>query len=96
MSHEVSVNPAHQVALEDKCTTCHAPMGRFDKFLTGGGPYTIAELEHDTMALDGVSCLSCHMQGAESIGTLFSGNLQFDTINVLYGPYDAERVRLHP
>jgi hypothetical protein len=87
VSHEVSVNPGHQVALEDKCTSCHAPMGRFDKFYTGGGPYTMEELVHDTVALDGVSCLSCHMQREEGIGTEFSGNLHFDTINVLYGPY---------
>ena len=87
VSHEVTVNPAHQVALEDKCISCHAPMGRFDKFLTGGGPYSMSELVHDTVALDGVSCLSCHMQREEGIGTEFSGNLHFDTINVLYGPY---------
>ena len=87
VSHEVNVNPAHQAALEDKCTSCHAPMGRFDKAYTGGGPYSIAELIHDTVALDGVSCLSCHMQREEGIGTEFSGNLHFDTINVVYGPY---------
>jgi hypothetical protein len=47
-------------------------MGRFDKAYTGGGPYSIAELIHDTVALDGVSCLSCHMQREEGIGTEFS------------------------
>ncbi|MBK7942105.1 MAG: hypothetical protein IPJ87_09570 [Flavobacteriales bacterium] len=37
VSHEGLVNPALQGIIEDKCTSCHAPMGRHDKFLTGGG-----------------------------------------------------------
>ncbi|MFN3875321.1 MAG: hypothetical protein ACK4L7_05380, partial [Flavobacteriales bacterium] len=40
VSHEVSVNPGHQAALEDKCTSCHAPMGRYDKHLMGAGPFS--------------------------------------------------------
>jgi hypothetical protein len=28
MSHESTMNPSHQAALEDKCTSCHAPLGR--------------------------------------------------------------------
>ncbi|MBK8499508.1 MAG: T9SS type A sorting domain-containing protein [Flavobacteriales bacterium] len=87
VSHEVAVNPAHQSELEDKCTSCHAPMGRYDKFLSGNGHYSIGELTNDPIALDGVSCLPCHMQSADSSGLLFSGNLKFDTNNVVYGPY---------
>lgn len=92
VSHEVAVNPGHQAGLEDKCTSCHAPMGRYDKFLTGGGHYSIAEMAADPIALDGVSCLSCHMQGPDSAGLIFSGALKFDTNNVVYGPYDAENL----
>ena len=87
VSHEVSVNPAHQEALEDKCTSCHAPMGRYDKHLMGAGPFSIAELVQDPIALDGVSCLACHMQKPDSLGLLFSGNLRFETTGILYGPY---------
>ncbi len=87
VSHEVTVNPAHQAALEDKCTSCHAPMGRYDKFLSGDGPFSMAELAIDPIAQDGVSCLACHMQSADSLGFLFSGELVFDTSNVVYGPY---------
>src|SRR5436190_13132168 len=43
VSHEITVNPGHSDALQDKCTSCHAPMGRYDKFLSGGGLYTIHE-----------------------------------------------------
>lgn len=92
VSHEVAVNPAHQAALEDKCTSCHAPMGRYDKFLTGGGHFGIAEMIQDPVAMDGVSCLSCHMQSADSAGLLFSGALKFDTNNVAYGPYNVKNL----
>ncbi|MDQ3101723.1 MAG: hypothetical protein M3R08_10085, partial [Bacteroidota bacterium] len=87
VSHEVAANPAHQEILEDKCTSCHAPMGRFDKALSGGGHYSITEMVSDPIALDGVSCLPCHMQSDDSLGLLFSGELRFDTNNVVYGPY---------
>ncbi len=88
VSHEVSVNPGHQSALEDKCTSCHAPMGRYDKYLMGAGPYSIAELVQDPIALDGVSCLACHMQSPDSSGLLFSGHLKFSP-GITYGPYGA-------
>lgn len=88
VSHEVLVNPAHQSELEDKCTSCHAPMGRHDKFLWSGGHYSIGELAVDPLAQEGVSCTPCHIQSADSIGLHFSGNLKFDTLDQpLYGPY---------
>lgn len=88
VSHEVLVNPAHQVLLEDKCTTCHAPMGNFEHHFTGQGPYSIAYMEQDDIALDGVSCVPCHMQKEEGIGNFFSGQLQLDTLGrPIYGPY---------
>lgn len=92
VSHEVAVNPAHQADLEDKCTSCHAPMGRYDKFLSGDGHFSIAEMTQDAVAMDGVSCLACHMQGPDSLGLLFSGTLKFDTNDVAYGPYNAENL----
>ncbi len=87
VSHEVAVNPEHQAELENKCTSCHAPMGHFDKALTAGGHYSISEMVNDPIALDGVSCLPCHMQSEDSLGLLFSGNLKFDLNDVIYGPY---------
>ena len=88
VSHEGLVNPAHKEVLEDKCTSCHAPAGRFDKHMLGHGPYSMAELMHDSVALDGVNCVACHIQSADSLGIRFSGNLKFDTTGrPLYGPY---------
>lgn len=88
VSHETTVNPGHKAELEDKCTSCHAPMGRYSSFYHDGGLYSIDSLEQSPLALDGVSCLPCHMQSADSIGLHFSGKLLFDTNNVAYGPYD--------
>ncbi len=93
VSHEVLVNPAHQVQLEDKCTTCHAPMGHFEHHFTGQGPYSIAYMEQDDIALDGVSCVPCHMQKEEGIGNFFSGHLQLDTAGrPIYGPYATDSI----
>ena len=87
VSHEVTVNPAHKEELEDKCTSCHAPMGRYDEFFRTGGHYTMDTLATDSMGFDGVSCLACHMQSPDSIGLHFSGKILFDTNRVAYGPY---------
>jgi len=92
VSHEVAVNPGHQVALEDKCTSCHAPLGRYSEHYSGQGPYSIAQMASDPLALDGVSCVACHLQSPDSIGILFSGSLRFDTNDVAYGPYDAKNL----
>src|SRR6056297_2459291 len=88
VSHEILVNPDHQVELEDKCTSCHAPQGNYnDKFL-GNPHYSIAQMLEDPTAMDGVACVACHQQSPDSIGLLFSGNLKYET-EIVYGPYDA-------
>lgn len=88
VSHEIMVNPAHQVELEDKCTSCHAPQGNHAAHMAGAAHYSIADMVQDEIALDGVSCGACHQQTADSLGLKFSGEL---TINgndsVAYGPY---------
>jgi len=86
VSHEVLINPEHQVALEDKCTSCHAPMGRFAAIHDGFTHYSIADMVIDPVALDGVSCGACHQQSPNGIGNSFSGELTFDQA-VMYGPY---------
>ncbi|MBL7964075.1 MAG: T9SS type A sorting domain-containing protein [Flavobacteriales bacterium] len=89
VSHEVLVNPAHQAALEDKCLTCHAPQGKYEKYLTGGGPYSMAELHaDDSLGIDGVSCVACHRQSPDSLGIMHSGQMKFTVADILWGPYD--------
>lgn len=87
VSHEVIINPQHQVDLENKCTSCHAPLGNFNAFHIGEDHYSMADLALDTMGLDGVSCLACHQQKAEGLGSGHSGNINFDTMPVAYGPF---------
>ncbi len=87
VSHEVLVNPEHQEAIEDKCTSCHAPMGHYQHILRGAPHYGMSDLLQDTIGLDGVSCQACHAQSASMIGSLHSGQIHFDTTRVAYGPY---------
>ena len=84
--HEVITNPGHAAELEDKCTSCHAPVGHFAAHHEGAEYYSLLEALTDSLALDGVNCAVCHQQDAAGIGTRFSGEMTFveDTI---YGPY---------
>lgn len=87
VSHEVAVNPDHQVDLESTCTKCHAPLGRFNAMHNGQDHYSIAEMVVDSIALDGVSCSACHQLDTALMGQAFSGNLVYDTNHTVYGPY---------
>ena len=86
VSHEVSVNPGNQSDLEEKCTSCHAPAGHFNEKFYGNG-YSLAQLYTDTFGLDGVNCVACHMQGPDSVGQFFSGDLRYDRDKTVWGPY---------
>ncbi|MEO8589120.1 MAG: hypothetical protein ABI432_07125 [Flavobacteriales bacterium] len=91
VSHEVIVNPGHQVTIENKCLSCHAPLGMHDERMLGHPPFTMANMDTSTLGNDGVSCLSCHMQSQATAGTYFSGELQFDSARV-YGPYSDDQI----
>ncbi len=88
VSHEVATFPQHQAATEDKCTSCHAPQGHFTHHVRGHGLYSIADLLIDTVGLDGVSCGACHQMSETNLGSLFSGELIYDTTRVMYGPFE--------
>ncbi len=90
--HEILVNPAHSLELQDKCTSCHAPAGHYQAKLHDKlDHYLLAQLYQDTLGLDGVTCQVCHAQAPEKLGSLHSGALNFDTnyIRVAYGPYET-------
>lgn len=86
VSHEINANPSHGAFLQNKCTSCHAPMGHYTAYYQGNAPYTMAMLDADTLGQDGVSCMSCHMQGPNA-GSTFSGEMQYDTTRKMYGPF---------
>ena len=87
VAHEVAINPDHQLELEDKCTSCHAPLGHFNAHHLGEEHYAMAQLFQDSLAMDGVSCVACHQQ-APTVGNSFSGELSFDSA-MIYGQYGA-------
>jgi len=91
VTHEMLVNPAHSLELQDKCTSCHAPAGHYQAKLHDHKMfYTLADVYADTLGLDGVTCQACHAQAPERLGDLHSGELNYDTnyIRVAYGPYE--------
>lgn len=89
LSHEIAVNPGHQQELENLCTKCHAPMGNYANQMTSGDHYSIEMMTADEVALDGVSCLACHRQLPQPEEALHTGQLFFDPMRMVYGPYES-------
>jgi len=89
--HESLVNPAHADSLQNKCLGCHAPLGMHEERLLGHDLFTLAHLDTSRLGMDGVSCLSCHMQSEATAGSFFSGELEFDSARV-YGPYSDDQI----
>ena len=87
VSHEVLLHQQHKEAIEDKCISCHAPLGHFNAKHIGLTHYGMDDLANDAMGQDGVSCLACHQISPDSIGLFFSGEVKYDTVKVAYGPY---------
>jgi hypothetical protein len=90
VSTEIEANPALQSIIEDKCTTCHAPMGRTQAIYDGAAGYTMEELLQDPMAMDGISCAACHQIRDEDLGEpeSFSGNYVIGDTREIFGPYE--------
>ncbi|MBN1848928.1 MAG: hypothetical protein JW932_10120 [Deltaproteobacteria bacterium] len=100
VSSEIARHPQLQTVIEDKCATCHMPMGRTqalikqlsiaileDGFLDSNHPF------HEA-AFDGVSCTLCHQIQAWNLGEMasFSGHYAIDSATVppnrlIFGPY---------
>lgn len=89
VSHEILVNPTHQDDIENTCTRCHAPLGKFDAHYSGITDYNIADMIADSVAMDGVSCSACHQMKDTLIGKVFSGQMEYDTTHTIYGPFTS-------
>lgn len=91
VSHEILINPAHSEALQDKCTSCHAPMGHYAAKFNGAPHYSLYDIDGDSLGRDGVSCVGCHTIGSYglglTLGQTFSGNIPYDTSKFAYGPF---------
>ncbi len=86
VSFETIINPGLTEEIETTCTKCHAPQGNFNAHHNGQSHYSFSEMNADPIAKDGVSCTVCHQIMEESHGN-FSGNIQFNTEQKIYGPY---------
>ena len=86
---EVDEFPALQKIIEDKCTTCHAPMARTQAIFDQATGYSLEEGRASGLALDGVSCTVCHQIQPGNLGTedSFSGGFVIDDSRIIYGPY---------
>ena len=87
VSHEILVNPGLQQDIENTCTRCHAPNGFFNAIHNGQAHYSINDMVQDSLALDGVSCTSCHSMLPDGLGNVFSATMTYDTNKTIYGPY---------
>lgn len=87
VSHEILVDPGHSLELQTKCTSCHAPMGHFTAIYHGATSYTIEDLKNDTLGLNGVACTGCHEIGTQNLGSVFSGDVPYDTSKKEFGPF---------
>ena len=85
VAHETSVNPGNANELVNKCTSCHAPMGRFEAEHDGVEFFDMNTLDTDSLANDGVSCMACHSQQIEPVGNFFSGELHYNA-DTVWGP----------
>lgn len=101
---EVLDHPGAQQAIEDKCTTCHMPMGRTLSAHLGGGGELLRYLDSPSggayarIAFDGVSCSLCHQITPEKQGeSAFDGGYAIDTKDSsprkIFGPYEIDAGR---
>lgn len=90
VSAEVTANPHLRSVIEDKCTTCHSPLGRTEAIFKGSSSYTMAEMNADPLAMDGVSCTACHQIKADNLGKpeSYSGHYLIQNDRIIYGPFE--------
>ena len=85
---EVAVHPTLQSVIEDKCATCHMPMGRTEAIYNGSDHYAFNDGISDDLSMDGVSCTVCHQIQKDNFGQeSFSGQYNITNAHDIFGPY---------
>lgn len=102
---EVMDHPSAQSAIEDKCSTCHMPMHRFDAAHMGGTGHVFDNIfrlnaANNLEAIDGVSCTVCHQVRDDNFGesSSFEGGFSIDTTTPreqrpIYASHDVDAGR---
>ena len=94
---ELERNPALADIINDKCSTCHAPMANYEMKLDGApitilgeGSITDPSNPYHDAAMEGISCTLCHQIKDDAVlGTLdgFSGNYPLNGNKEIYGQF---------
>jgi hypothetical protein len=104
---EVMDHPESQAAIENECSTCHMPMAHTQAQAMGEMSQVFANLpanqavtQQNLLAMDGVSCTTCHQIQPDNFGEResFVGGFLIDTEKPLgqreiYGPYPVDQGR---
>jgi len=104
---EITDHPSAKSIIENECSTCHMPMAHHQSSAAGQMaevfkhlPANRANTQMDLLAVDGVSCTSCHQISKQNLGTResFVGRISFDSLNPIgqrkvYGPYPIDAGR---
>ena len=109
VSSELKRTPNIKDEINDKCSTCHAPMASVESKKNAIKPNVLASNDgflkagnlHYKQALDGISCTFCHqIKNTENFGTKagMSGKYTIESFanlidRKLYGQYNDPRVR---
>ena len=62
-------------------------MGHYSALYKGFPHYLLANLDTDALGQAGVACMGCHSIGDSLLGSLFSGNIPYDTTRHVFGTY---------
>lgn len=88
VKHEVLSLPIHEEAIENTCTTCHAPQGNREFHMTNAGDfYTMQTLAGDDLGKDGVACMGCHGIEEPQGEVAENGQHPYSTQQVAYGNF---------
>lgn len=104
---EVMDHPESQASIENECSTCHMPMAHYQAKTQGEMSQVFANLpanqavtQQNMLAVDGVSCTTCHQIKSDNFGEResFVGGFIIDTEKPLgqreiYGPYPVDKGR---
>lgn len=104
---EIMDHPQSQSFIENECSTCHMPMAHYRATTNGQQSEVFANLpanqtvtQQNLLAIDGVSCTTCHQITDENFGEResFVGGFVIDTLapmgqRVIYGPYPVDAGR---
>lgn len=99
VTRETIDHPAAKAEIEHECATCHMPMARYERNAAGGREAIFAHYAQKVptranfLALDGVSCATCHQIAPDGLGerNSFSGRFAVDgAAQASYGRFDVD------